>query len=135
MYSDSQMFFRQWLRLEHMPEIVKNPELYPGFDAQLVSDLRESLELFLDELLRSPEVDFRRLFQEETLFLNGRLAASSSDKPFRIRSACSRSPPCGSAASPRCSAIRVTSWRIWRVARGASIKPRAWRFCWAPVCG
>jgi len=68
-------FFQQWLRLDRMPEIVKDQNMYAGFDAGLVSDLRESLDLFLDELLHSPDMDFRRLFKEEPLYLNGRLAA------------------------------------------------------------
>ncbi|WP_437227252.1 DUF1592 domain-containing protein [Planctomicrobium sp. SH661] len=67
-------FFRQWLRLDHMPEIVKNQDAYAGFDAALVADLRSSLELFLDELLRSPEADFRQLFLEDSMYMNGSLA-------------------------------------------------------------
>lgn len=68
-------FFHQWLRLDQMPEIVKDQQLYPGFDRQLVSDLRDSLDLFLEDLLRQPHADFRRLFQEESLYLNGRLSS------------------------------------------------------------
>lgn len=68
-------FFQQWLRLDVMPEIIKNPDMYAGFDPQLVSDLRDSLDLFLEDLLSSPEADFRRLFLEDSMYLNGHLAA------------------------------------------------------------
>jgi Cytochrome c len=68
-------FFRQWFKLDHMPEIVKNPDAFPGFDARLVSDLRDSFELFLNDLLSSEEADFRRIFLDDDLYLNGRLAA------------------------------------------------------------
>lgn len=68
-------FFQQWLRLDQIPEIVKDQQMYPGFDRQIVSSLRESLDLFLDELLSSPTADFRRLFLEETLYLNGNLSS------------------------------------------------------------
>lgn len=68
------LFFRQWLRLDMMPEILKNQEMYAGFDAQLVSDLRDSLDLFLEDVLSSPEADFRRMFQDDDIYLNGRLS-------------------------------------------------------------
>ncbi len=67
-------FFRQWLKLDHFPEISKNQSTLPGFDGQLVSDLRTSLDITLEEFLASPESDFRKLLVDETLYLNGTLA-------------------------------------------------------------
>jgi len=80
-------FFTQWLRLDRMPEIVKSQELFPDFNARIVSDLRDSLELFLNELLESPEADFRRLFLDDSLYVNGRLSQFyggelAADAPF-----------------------------------------------------
>src|SRR5690606_16212402 len=62
-------FFHQWLRLDHMPEIVKDQNAFSGFDAPLVSDLRTSLELFLDDVLLSEEASFQRLFLDPELYL------------------------------------------------------------------
>ncbi len=67
-------FTRQWLQLDRFTEISKDSELYPEFDAQLSSDLRTSLELFLDEVLQSPEASFRQLLVDEGWYVNRRLA-------------------------------------------------------------
>lgn len=68
-------FVRQWVQLDHAPEIVKNANTYPGFDSQMVSDLRDSFDLFLKDLLSSEGADFRRLFIEDDIYMNGRMAA------------------------------------------------------------
>src|SRR5262249_45208548 len=41
-------FFLQWLKVEQAREIVKDPKRFPEFDEKVVSDLRTSLDLFLD---------------------------------------------------------------------------------------
>lgn len=66
-------FFFRWLRLDPAPELAKNTELYRGFDDALVSDLRTSLEIFLDEIVWSDASDYRQLLLAETVPLNGRL--------------------------------------------------------------
>lgn len=66
-------FLLQWLKVDQHTEISKDPKQYPGFDAQTVSDLRTSLDLFLDDLVRSEASDYRRLLTDDTLYLNGRL--------------------------------------------------------------
>ena len=67
-------FFLQWLRVEQVPDLSKDPTLYPGFDASVASDLRTSLDLFLDEILWGDQADFRLLFLSDSIYLNGRLA-------------------------------------------------------------
>jgi len=67
-------FFKQWLKLDRFPEIVKNQTTFPEFDARFVSDLRTSLDLFLDDILFNKDTDFRQVLLDETLYLNGRLA-------------------------------------------------------------
>ena len=68
-------FFFQRLKVDLPPDLAKDPDLFPDFDAQMASDLRTSLDLFLDQVLWGDEAsDFRRLFLAETLPLNGRLA-------------------------------------------------------------
>ena len=81
-------FLFQWLKVERNPDIAKNPRLFPGFDADLVSDLRTTLDLGLEDVVWSDESDFRRLLLSDEVFLNGRLAAFYSvkipaDAPFQ----------------------------------------------------
>ncbi len=67
-------FFQQWLRVENAPEVAKDPSAFPGFDAAVASDLRTSLDLFLDDVVWGEDPDFRRLLLAEDLYLNGRLS-------------------------------------------------------------
>jgi cytochrome c553 len=67
-------FLLTWLNVHHGPDLAKNPMRFPGFDAAVASDLRLSLELFLDDVVWSETSDFRRLLLADNLFLNGRLA-------------------------------------------------------------
>ena len=81
-------FLHQWLKVEHVPDLAKDPTQYPGFDASIASDLRTSLDLFLDEVVWGEASDFRRLLLSEDVYLNGRLAKYygvdlPSDAPFR----------------------------------------------------
>jgi hypothetical protein len=81
-------FFLQWLKVEQHPDISKDAGRFPGFDRAVFSDLRTSLELFLDDVLWSPDSDFRQLLVSDSLFLNGRLAQFygadlPADAPFQ----------------------------------------------------
>jgi cytochrome c553 len=67
-------FLHLWLKIDATPDITKDSKRYPGFSQQIVSDLRTSLDLFLDDVVWSEESDFRQLFLTDSLFLNGRLA-------------------------------------------------------------
>ena len=67
-------FFQQWLRVENAPEIAKDPQLFADFDASVASDLRTSLDLFLDDVVWGDRPDFRRLLLDEGVYLNGRLS-------------------------------------------------------------
>jgi cytochrome c553 len=67
-------FLLTWLKVDHYPDISKDAKRFPGFEATLVSDLRTSLELFLDEVVWDEKSDFRQLFLADQLHLNGRLA-------------------------------------------------------------
>ena len=81
-------FFHQWLKVEHVPDLAKDPSKYPGFDASVASDLRTSLDLFLDDILWKKQADFRQLLLSDQIYLNGRLATFYGvelppDAPFR----------------------------------------------------
>ena len=67
-------FFFRWLKLDIEGELRKSPESFPGFDAAMVSDLRRSLELFVDRVVWSETSDYRELIQADYLLLNERLS-------------------------------------------------------------
>jgi cytochrome c553 len=67
-------FLYQWLNVEHFPDLAKDPELYPDFDERVVSDLRTSLDLFLEEVVWSETSDYRQLLLADWVYLNDRLA-------------------------------------------------------------
>jgi hypothetical protein len=81
-------FLLQWLRVDQGAEIAKDPKAFPGFDEAVITDLRNSLELFLDEVITSKSADLRELLGAKHLYLNGRLARLYGvdlppDAPFR----------------------------------------------------
>ena len=67
-------FLLQWLKVDQPPDVSKDSERFPEFNAVLAADLRTSLELFLDDVLSSETSDFRELLLADSLHLNGRLA-------------------------------------------------------------
>ncbi len=80
-------FFLQWLKIEQIPDMAKDPEHYPQFNEVVAADLRASLELFLDQTVWSEKSDFRELLLAESVPLNGRLAKLygaelAADAPF-----------------------------------------------------
>ena len=68
-------FFLQWLKVEQPPDLSKDPAIFPGFNPQIASHLRTSLDLFLDDVVWSETSDFRRLLLADDLYLNGPLSA------------------------------------------------------------
>jgi hypothetical protein len=66
-------FFHHWLELERAENVSKDSKLFPGFDATMMSDLRESLWKFVDEVVWSGQSDYRQLIQADYLWLNERL--------------------------------------------------------------
>ena len=67
-------FFGLWLRLDHVGELVKDSQEYPDFTEEVASDLRDSLELFVEDVVWSDRSDYRELFTKDALLLNRRLA-------------------------------------------------------------
>lgn len=81
-------FFHYWLKLDEIVDISKDAEKFAGFDHELLSDLRTSLELTIDEFVTREKPDFRDLLHSNDMFLNGRLAAFynaklPADAPFQ----------------------------------------------------
>ena len=54
-------FLLHWLKVDQAPDLAKDPKRFPGFDAAVASDLRTSLELFLDDVVWGEASDFRQL--------------------------------------------------------------------------
>ncbi|HYE30722.1 MAG TPA: DUF1592 domain-containing protein [Methylomirabilota bacterium] len=67
-------FFHNWLSLEEAEDLSKDTTAYPDFNDQVVSDLRTSLELFVDEVAWSEASDYRQLLLADYIYVNDRLA-------------------------------------------------------------
>ena len=67
-------FFLQWLRVEDVPDLSKDNDEYPDFDETIASDLRTSLDLFIEDVVWGESSDYRRLLQSDEIYLNGQLA-------------------------------------------------------------
>jgi len=78
----------EWLNVKRFNEITKNESLYAGFDAGIASDLRDSLDSFLDEVAQGESSDFRQLFLADWTMTTDRLAAFYGDawKPLDMAS-------------------------------------------------
>lgn len=68
-------FFHQWLRVDRLGDLAKDSQLYPDFTPQVVSDLRTSLDLFLDETAWGENSDFRNLLLADWWYSSARLAS------------------------------------------------------------
>lgn len=80
-------FLFGWLRVDLGPEITKDAKEFSAFSPEIAADLRTSLELFLDDAVWRTG-DFRRLFTDDEVYVNGRLAplygvSLPPDEPFR----------------------------------------------------
>lgn len=67
-------FIHSWLNLGHISTITKSEESFPEFDADLVSDLRSSLDHFVEHVIWSEQSDYRELFLAKYGYTNSRIA-------------------------------------------------------------
>ena len=58
-------FLYQWFDLGEIEEVIKDETDYPGFNAELVQDLRNSFDAFLTNVIESESCDFRQLLQAD----------------------------------------------------------------------
>ena len=56
----------EWLNLRRISDISKDDVQFPGYDAALISDLRDSLYHMMDDVTWSHASDYRKLFAEST---------------------------------------------------------------------
>ncbi len=66
--------FHGWLNIENQIEITKNEEHFKDFNAELLADLRFSLETFIEEIVWSKSSDYRQLFLADWTLTTDRLA-------------------------------------------------------------
>ena len=67
-------FLLQWLKVDQVPDLGKDTKKFPGFDEAVASDLRTSLEVFLESTVWNDKADYRELMLTDKMYLNGRLA-------------------------------------------------------------
>lgn len=67
-------FLLQWLKVEHYPDLARNPRQFPEFNDAVAVDLRNALELFLEQVVWQGSSSFRDLLLTDKVPLNGRLA-------------------------------------------------------------
>ncbi|TWU51354.1 DUF1592 domain-containing protein [Rubripirellula reticaptiva] len=72
-------FLYQWFDLADIEEITKDDAIYPGFDLELVSELRHSFDRFIEDVLSTEGSDFRQLLQADWMFTSDRLASFYGD--------------------------------------------------------
>ena len=79
-------FIHHWLDLDQIDEITKDQQIYPGFDAGLVADLRQSLDAFIDHVISSEQGDFRQLLQADWMFTSPRIESFYGEawQPYRF---------------------------------------------------
>jgi mono/diheme cytochrome c family protein len=63
----------EWLNLSEVTEVTKNSEQFPEFSAEIMADLRTSLDEFLDDVIWSDSSDYRQLFLADWVYTSPRL--------------------------------------------------------------
>ncbi len=67
-------FFLAWLKISQPRDLSKDSQAFPEFTPDVISDLRTSIELSLDDILDSRSADFRQFLLTDDMYFNGRLA-------------------------------------------------------------
>ena len=74
-WSKQREFFHQWLKIDQYPDLVRDPKRFPDFTPSVATDLRTSLDLTLENVVRrSDRADWRELVLTNNYYVNGRLA-------------------------------------------------------------
>lgn len=67
-------FHDQWLKLKHIDEVQKDPDMFPDFDPAVLALLRSEAETFIDHVIWDGEGDLDTLLQAPYTFMNAELA-------------------------------------------------------------
>ncbi|MFY9254432.1 MAG: DUF1588 domain-containing protein [Fuerstiella sp.] len=68
-----------WLNLDHLHDINKDQQQFPGFNDELEHDLRTSLNAFIEDTIWSDASDFRQLLLAERSYTTDRIAEFYGD--------------------------------------------------------
>ena len=131
-------FFLGWLKISQPRDLSKDPKAFPEFTPDVISDLRTSVELSLDDVLDSGSADFRQFLLTDDMYFNGRLAKLYGAKlpdnspfqksRFRIRPSRRRPFPSVPISQPRLHKLELADpSRRFPLAQRA--RPRA-----SPTC-
>ena len=55
-------FFYHWLDLDYGRDIAKDKKVYPGFDFEKISNLKRSMDIFIEDVFWSERSNFNELF-------------------------------------------------------------------------
>ncbi|MDF1850685.1 MAG: DUF1592 domain-containing protein [Verrucomicrobiales bacterium] len=66
-------FFEHWLELSRADDMAKDTQKFPDYSDGMLTDLRTSLDLFIEDIVWSEASDYRKLLLSDHLYLNGRL--------------------------------------------------------------
>jgi len=89
----------EWLNIKRFGELTKDTKMFPGFDGELASDLRDSLDAFLDEVVSSEKSDYRELFLADWTFTTDRLEKFYGDAWKPLDTAVAEAKVVGSGAT------------------------------------
>ena len=90
----------EWLNLSRIEAINKADDVFPEFGAEVVADLKASLNAFLDEVVWGDSGDFRQLFLADWTYTTRRLEAlygsawKPQDQPADATLKLTRTNPC-----------------------------------------
>ncbi len=68
-------FFHDWLKTESAIDAKKDTQAFPKFNEQIVHDLSQSFDLYLNEVVWSEASDFLELFLADYLYVNPQIAS------------------------------------------------------------
>lgn len=66
-------FFHQWLKMYAAAEASKDANEFPTFGEPIIHDLKQSLELYLDDVVWNDDSDYRQLYLADYLYVNSSL--------------------------------------------------------------
>ena len=72
-------FHTQWLGLHHLDKVLKDPEIFPEYDAALAQDMRRGTLAFARSIVLDGSGRLRDLFTQPSSFANARLASIYGD--------------------------------------------------------
>lgn len=67
-------FFAQWLRVDEVPMLERDPRDFPFYDEEMAHLLQEEARRFVEEVVFNPQLDMRDFFRAPFTFVNERLA-------------------------------------------------------------